>query len=580
MTINKSVIIISNNPIAAAMLSSVWAESGRYVTVLEPPRMDRPDVINEVSRVMNVIQRISPSLVICFNIDVRAKSAIDDSMPIPLLEFNNIRELSMFGVRVDDWISLKAEQAVQKLYSEKVIKKPHSKAVVYNGESDINYVIAANYAVLHQADLIRLNAPKELLNKTIDCLNKIDSSLNDDIRRIDVAELASSLMAYIPDDLVNAAYERVLIVTEGIPFGLAMEGVDVLYANNLMLGHFLAHNIYEYDWGLVEKIGLIGLFVVDKSIVSPSEYKNFCTTIGKAKGLPKKFSTNNPKLAELEIMTLPYDILYLATHGKQLDGYEEEYNFLASDRINHLIKIDRAHGIIGVVIYIVSVDGIMFRSEGWSDIQAKAWGEFMDLYIKKAKPLPSPKSSISKKLQMRSLVLGNEPGMNSPFAVQRLASSQRPIVIANACGSWNEMSMRFIFAGASAYIGTLWATKTSVANRFASILFKEMFNIPLDESFIKAKNSLDDNLDKKNYVMTGSFENKYDSNIPFSSDGYSEVTKRIKKLLSITMRRLKEYDESTPKDIKNNTEIDKMLYKNELLSLKKAEVRAQKNIFE
>ena len=193
-------------------------------------------------------------------------------------------------------------------------------------------------------------------------------------------------------------------------------------------------------------------------------------------------------------------------------------------------------------------------------------------------PLPTPvrsKSGIT--LPMRTLVLGNEPGMNSPFAVQRLASSQRPIVIANACGSWNEMSMRFTFAGAAAYIGTLWAVSSGVASSFATKLHEDIFDKKLDEVFFNARNSLSEDIDKQNYVMTGSFENKYDADTPFSRNGYDEVRERLERNLKVSRERIKSFDKSTPKDIRNNTEIDEMLYEEELKSLDEAERQVQEN---
>lgn len=270
-------------------------------------------------------------------------------------------------------------------------------------------------------------------------------------------------------------------------------------------------------------------------------------------------------------MTLPYDILYIATHGKQLDGTEEEYTFTDSSGLSHNVVIERAHGVIGFVAYIKMIDGVLHSSEEWGTSHKEVWGEFATHYMYEGKPLPTPsrtKSGI--KLPMRSLVLGHEPGMNSPFAVQRLASSQRPIVIANACGSWNEMSMRFTFAGAAAYIGTLWAVSSGTASQFATKFHQDLFNRPLDSAFFEARNSLASDLDKKNYVMTGSFENKYDASTAFSSNGYDEVRKRLERLLAVTRERIKAFDKLTSKDIRNNTEIDEMLYEKEIKALDNA----------
>lgn len=571
MTINKLAVIITDDAVAASLLSSCWAKANKYVTVLESPRMDRPDAENEIARALNVINRIRPSIVLYFGDDPRVSDGIASNIPIPMLSFKELNELERFNINVNEWASLTPEEATAKLFEKHTQGSSPTKLIIYNGPSDTGFVIAANYAILHQAALLRLETPDELLQETIDDLNKIDTSPVT-VREIDVRALTEKLAAHIPGEVLNSSYDKVLIITDGIPFGLAMDELETLYANNLMLGHFLAHNIYEYEWSKQERIGLVGLFVADRTVEMPNEYDNFCAALSRVKGLPKRRTTGHPKLSELEIMTLPYDILYIATHGKQLDGTEEEYTFTDSEGVSHSITIDRAHGVIGFVAYIKAVDGVNNKSEEWGDVHGKVWGEFVEKYIYEGNTLPSPnKTRPGIKLPMRSLVLGYEPGMNSPFAVQRLASNQRPIVIANACGSWNEMSTRFTFAGASAYLGTLWAVSSSSASEFAAKLHESIFEKTLDDAFFEARASLTNNLDKKNYIMTGSFENKYDANTPFSSNGYDEVRERLERNLAVVRERIKSFDKSTPKDIKNNTEIDEMFYVNELEALDAAE---------
>lgn len=577
MPINRSIVIVSDDVVATAMLSACWARAEKYMTVLESPRMDRPDAENEVVRVLNVIQRIRPRLVLYFGDDPRVSSSIQANIPIPVLGFSKLGELARFGINVGEWSGLTPQEAVQKLYDAHTPGNVSEKCIVYNGSVDVGYVIAANYAILHQAKLLRLDTPQELLKETIDDLNKIDADPVA-VREIDVRALKEKLATHLPQELTEETYERILIITEGIPFGLALEGQNVLYANNLMLGYFLAHNIYEHEWGKRERIGLVGLFIADRTVEVRGEYDNFSAAISRTRGLPKRYTTTHPKLAELEIMTLPYDVLYIATHGKQLSGAEEEYELITDDGETHTIIIDRAHGLIGFVAFIKSVDGITKGSENWTIEQGKIWHEFFNRHMYNGEPLSTPVRSTSGiTLPMRTLVLGNEPGMNSPFAVQRLASGQRPIVIANACGSWNEMSMRFTFAGAAAYIGTLWAVSSRVANLFAAKLHEGIFEKKLDEAFFDARNSLPENIDKQNYIMTGSFENKYDADTPFSSNGYDEVRERLERNLKASRERLKSFDKSTPKDIKNNTEIDVMLYEKEIKALDEAEEEALGN---
>ncbi len=559
MTFSKTIVVITEDPIAAAMLSFDTTVEGKYVTVLEPPRMARPDASNEVARVLNVIRRIRPQLTIMIGVEKSAVEQIEAQLRGRVLSVDTIDEFEDFPVDLKTWKQLSVDQAVDKLLTEKGSIQIPVKAVVYNGKADVGYVIAANYAILHKAKLIRFETPANLERDVVQRLNVIDSIKDNDIRHIDISSLVNLLKSYLPKELVDHNFYKTLLITPGIPYGLLWPEKKVIYASNLMLGAFFSHNIFEAEWGRHERLGLIGLYVADRAVEWPGEFKSFQEAVLRGRGLTKKKITNHPKLTELDILTIPYDILYIATHGKQLDGFLETYE-VPIDGSDHSVTIKKASGLVSMVGFIEAVDGIEHTSDEWSINEGKIWAKFSEHYLQHENKLPEPISSEPCKLEMRSLVLGHEPGMNSPFSVQRLASDQRPIVIANACGSWTDMSTLFLFANASAYIGTLWETVSSTAYKFADVLNDGIFAKPLDQSFFDARDSLDSDLDRMNYVYSGSFENKYDSNAPFTSNGLIELRERLNKLLLRTRYNIKHFPADIPADIKNNAEIDEMWY--------------------
>ncbi len=77
--------------------------------------------------------------------------------------------------------------------------------------------------------------------------------------------------------------------------------------------------------------------------------------------------------------------------------------------------------------------------------------------------------------------------------------------------------------------------------------------------------------------MTGSFENKYDSTLPFTSNGYDEAVKKLERLLKLTKDRINNFNETTPDDIRNNTEIDEMIFEKELKELSDALEETQRD---
>lgn len=559
MNLDHRIAIITDDVVSACILSDVYARPDKYFTVLESPRMQRPDALNEIAKIVNVLNRLRPALVILYRQPVEVYRELKNALPINFLPVDNIDELAKLKFNVDAWKGLLPAHAIEKLHSKYVSEG--NRLVLHTGIVDLSYVIAANYAIAYRADLMHIEVGEGAIRDAIDSLNSIDSS-SQEIREIDINQLTEKLQSILPRTFFNKEYDEYLIVTDGLPLSLALYPRKVIYANNLMLGQHFFHNVYEYNWGQSERLAPIGLYIQDRSVGTEGEYNSFDKAMLDARGLPKRMTTSNPKLAELEIMTLPYDILYIATHGKQLDSKLNIYRIEFQDGI-HELKLNVASGAIGFVFYLESVDGIRREDEGWSEMQSAVWVEFNQRFLMNREELPDPISSENSQVPMRTLVLGYEEG-NSPFAVQRIASAQRPIVIANACGSWTDLSGRFTFAGVASYIGTLWAVRDDIAAQFGVTFNEHLLKEPLFEAFNKGVNSLPDDLSKKNYVITGAFENKYDSDIPFTSNGYDEVMNRLKRNLAKTKERLAEYDSNTPEDLVNNTEIDEMLYEQEI----------------
>jgi hypothetical protein len=174
-------------------------------------------------------------------------------------------------------------------------------------------------------------------------------------------------------------------------------------------------------------------------------------------------------------------------------------------------------------------------------------------------------------LRMRQLVLGHEAGMMSPVNFDRLASAQRPLVIGSACGSWTDLSQRFMYAGATAYIGTLWPITDRAAIKFAEAFFPKLFAVPLIDAFTEARKSLDDGLDQLTYALSGTFESKHDPGADYSNNAYEEVMERLERNLEKTKQNIIENEKHPiPQDIKDGMERDQIYYEKELLSLQEA----------
>ncbi len=89
-------------------------------------------------------------------------------------------------------------------------------------------------------------------------------------------------------------------------------------------------------------------------------------------------------------------------------------------------------------------------------------------------------------------------------ALHSIANNGSPIVINNACLSWHRLSVTFMFAGARAYIGTLYPVLTSESEAMALALLGKHFGKMLPHAIWAAQNAAYGPADdRRPYVVTG-----------------------------------------------------------------------------
>ena len=566
MLSRSGVVIISDNPSLSAAISSAFSGPGQYVSVLEGPRLRRPDATSEVIRLVNVIGRLKPRLIIYADQPKEASQKIAEYIETGVFHVNSADDLRQLDFDFPVSPDLPPNEAAKELY--RACSKPGRKrlAVVFENTGEIDSVIAANYAIARNADLYSIEVPENLVDDSVDLLNKISGS-HPSVRETDINTLTDRVRSYLPIELLEGDYLKIMFVTEGVPYSLAMSESSTIYAHKVNLGQHITHNLYDYMWGQQEKRGVIGLFAGNARMDTEKEYELFTEALTKTRGLAKKLSLTDTQMSELEISTLPYDALYVATHGSQIMGRQNKYTFSTKDAAVHEVITKEGVGVGGRVVFIHSIDGIEKEAAEWTKDNGRVWGEFIKKHIM-TKNMPEPIESEPAELRMRELVLGEEPGMGSPIGFDRLASAQRPLVIVNACGSWTDLSTRFVYAGATAYIGTLWPIRDSVAVNFAKSFFDKVFDEELMSAFHGSRLSLTSRLDRIAYTMSGTFESKYDPGADYSINAYEEIKDRLKINLAKTQERLDEAKkQGILKEVKEGILVDELFFKKEIAEL-------------
>lgn len=72
----ESTALVADDAILAARVSSLFTRPGRYLPVIDGPRMDRPDSSNEVARRLDAVQRLGAKRLFLVGLDPRGVAAM------------------------------------------------------------------------------------------------------------------------------------------------------------------------------------------------------------------------------------------------------------------------------------------------------------------------------------------------------------------------------------------------------------------------------------------------------------------------------------------------------------------------
>lgn len=525
------VVIVTDDPVMAAVLSGAFARPGQYVPVYESPRMQRPDIDNEITALINSMRRVGVGSIIYSRVDPRIPKQVAKFIDATFFVIDKFDDLDGVAEEAEKRAAnMTNENAAVELYRQCSPTGSRNKlAVIIANTNEVDSVIAANYAVARNADFYMINTPQNLKKSVVEKLNRISASgIDVDIRKIDMKQLREDLTAMLPTvDL--SKYSKILFVSDGIPFGIAVPEVATAHLPKLRLGISIASNLGEYVTATQRRHAFNGTILINRDLDTKKEETAMSAAMLRTQGLVKTETLKHAQLSELAVEIFPYDVLYIATHGSQILASRETYDFKTGDGTNHEIIVDVGRGTTGEVHYIFSVDSIEKTSAEWTKSHGEVWGEYQEKVIKQRMPISPIKKPESVLIQLRELQFEpHKNGMGSGTALNSLAGGYSPLVIVNACGSWNEICVNFVYAGCTAFIGTLLPVLDSTAASYGEAFFENLFKEELINVAYEARMSLPDEYDQSLYVYTGTFESKFD--FASSSDdpnGIEVLQKRI-----------------------------------------------------
>lgn len=525
----RKLAILSDDAELAARLSCLLNRPGYYLPVLDGPRMARSDGSSEAVRRNNAIAKAGIKRVALADLSTEQQAAMSDLLPSRTMLTITARDLdsilkekpppsvlkwgrSQIGVGL--LTALRNNQVIEfsdGAETRNAEQKGKKHLVVCEAGEPLSEVIAANYAFALDADLLTIpkvdrNAAKALTEELYSLYDLEDQSATDSL-----AQLVNRIRELCPDvDPPDGG--AITFFTSHIPYGLSFPEVP---STHLEVYPDLGVSVLNgFAAGNADTTGTRCAVLVDPGQSQAPEVDVVAKSLAKrgvfVRGYPWK--TANVRNITSTVELLPYDFLLFATHCGDADGYRFTYEFDDTSGRTRRLLVDIAIGvaqtddpdILNVMQFqrFHELDGV-----NWSDPQMSEKvevGTAIDDFVRlqQAKKIePVERELIPRVLGSAALKMADDYYIAMP---RELAAHGSPVIFNNACASWHELSGRFMFAGARAYVGTLFPVTGAEAAQVAEFFVEHDQGMPLADALWRAQNkTYDQSQTRRPYVVNG-----------------------------------------------------------------------------
>jgi hypothetical protein len=253
---------------------------------------------------------------------------------------------------------------------------------------------------------------------------------------------------------------------------------------------------------------------------------------------------------------MPFDVMVFATHAGEWNGERQTFEYADAEGRMRRLVVDEAHGfgydphteLVQVQTYwrFHSLDGVT-----WSDREAKrtlpvgtAITAWVELKLEEKRRLMVASEKIERVRGAMALKLSD--GIWMP-AMHDLPPHGAPFVFNNACSSFHALAAAFVYAGARAYIGTLFPVSDAEAEEVATEFFSKQLGRSAALALWQSQNKVYDQQTRRPYVMVG---------LPFCGI-YATRGDPIPSLLNEIEKSMRDYNElarnSPAEDVRRNS---------------------------
>jgi hypothetical protein len=553
-------LIVADDARLAAQLSCRLIVPGAYLPIIDGPRLTRPDAAAEIMRRSNAVARVQPDEILLAGLSSEAHEAMRarfgetgvrvssvtgiGDVPKPLAA-GELGPLSWGRERIGVGVltALRARRSIE--FSDGPSPEGHVASkwghlVVCEEGEDLSEVIAANYAYALRAGLYIIpETDKALAERLLEAFYSLDEQSGGSGRAQSLRRLQAELRQ-LSGPLPLAGVHSLTFVTSQVPFGFAFPEMPATHLFKYPDLGLSIINGFSAEQPNTHGTGVAAL--VDPAVVPAPEISSAAERLARRGMFVRHFSGSNADVRSVsELVELfPYDLLLIATHFGDADGWRWTYEYTDSEGRERRLVVDVAIGVaptddndrfaVTQFTRFVSLDGVDW-SDPDKDKKLYVGNAIKDYAERKRADSPNPleptiREPISRVRWSAAMKMhdGNYIAMDPT-----IADVGTPIILNNACGSLHRLGGSFTFAGARAYIGTLFPIMGVEAQHITAGLFGAHFGKPLPTALWRAQREVHDDSFRWPYVMIG----VYPQRLRFVKH---DVPRRVAQNLSTALR--------------------------------------------
>ncbi|HEY6256052.1 MAG TPA: hypothetical protein VIY51_09700 [Xanthobacteraceae bacterium] len=527
--------MIAEDPQLAAQMSCALAAPSHYLPVVEGPRFLHPDSSAELVRRNNAAGRVRPGSIFMTGLSNKAFDALSARFASPLRplirRISTAEEIARLGNpaqfkepplkwgrdRIGSGLlkALRERRGIvftdEPSPTEDVPSKSGHLVVCEQGEP-LAEVIAANYAYALRAGLCLIpDIGRELSDELLEDFYSLydDQSVSPREALRNLWERFRALTGKLPVPEGGS----ITFITGGLPLGFSIPEVPSTHLFKYPDLGIAMINGFAAEQPDQSGIGFVAL--VDPEATEAHEIAAAERLLPPRGAFIRTYCGPGANVRDVTCMMelLPYDLMIIATHCGDVDGFRWTYEFTDSESIDRTLVVDIAIGVgrtndanalsVTQFIRFISLDGV-----DWHDSEkkktlyvGKAILDFMEMIRSSTAPMePVKKETASRVVGSSALKMNDHNLIVLPRA---LADERTPIIINNACASWHRLASNFFVGGARAYVGTLFPVTPFEAQAVIIKLLDKHAGKPLPTALWSAQREVYGDDLRRPYVTAG-----------------------------------------------------------------------------